>query len=93
MKIDFPIKIKKWGSDGRPRRTVGPGHPHVFNFYWKIDFPFYYFFYFLICLLKVDGHFILNIILNLIFKTSRGGAPHPRTPPGLKWGPRGPKGN
>ena len=45
-KIDFPIKIKKWGLPGPTVRRGRPSDPHFFNFYWKIDFPFFYFFIF-----------------------------------------------
>ena len=41
-------KYKKWGAAEPTVRADRPpkptGRPPFFNFYWKIDFPFFYFF-------------------------------------------------
>jgi len=47
------------GADRPPKPTV---RPLFFNFYWKIDFPF---FYFLIFLLKIDVYVYVDIYVPL----------------------------
>ena len=66
MENRFSNKNKKMGvgrsasADGRRGRSAR--RPPFFNFYWKIDFSFFYFFIFIINLVSNTGNFIFYII-------------------------------
>ena len=66
MENRFSNKNKKMGAAGPTVRADRPpkptGRPPFFNFYWKIDFRFFYFFYLIIILMKNTGNFIFYII-------------------------------